>query len=73
MPAVLNAANEQAVSLFLAEKITFADIPRLIELACTRYESMNCANPDLDQILAADRWAREMVRTAYTPPPVLFI
>jgi len=73
MPAVLNAANEQAVSLFLAEKITFADIPRLIELACTRYESMNCANPDLDQILAADRWAREIVRTAYTPPPVLFI
>lgn len=73
MPAVLNAANEQAVSLFLAEKITFADIPRLIELACTRYESMNCANPDLDHILAADRWAREIVRTAYTPPPVLFI
>jgi 1-deoxy-D-xylulose-5-phosphate reductoisomerase len=73
MPAVLNAANEQAVSLFLAEKITFADIPRLIEFACTRYESMNCANPDLDQILAADRWAREIVRTAYTPPPVLFI
>jgi 1-deoxy-D-xylulose-5-phosphate reductoisomerase len=73
MPAVLNAANEQAVSLFLAEKITFADIPRLIELACTRYESMNCVNPDLDHILAADRWAREIVRTAYTPPPVLFI
>jgi 1-deoxy-D-xylulose-5-phosphate reductoisomerase len=27
MPAVLNAANEQAVALFLEEKISFLDIP----------------------------------------------
>lgn len=72
MPAVLNAANEQAVSLFLAEKIRFADIPRLIELTCLAYESTNTSNPTLEQILAADRWAREMVLKSHTTPvPVL--
>ncbi|MEN9244067.1 MAG: 1-deoxy-D-xylulose-5-phosphate reductoisomerase [Gloeomargarita sp. DG02_5_bins_242] len=72
MPAVLNAANEQAVSLFLAEKIRFADIPRLIELTCVAYESANTSNPTLEQILAADRWAREMVLKSHaTPVPVL--
>lgn len=73
MPAVLNAANEQAVSLFLAEKITFADIPRLIESTCTHYDSMNCATPELEQILAADRWAREMVLASYAPSRVLVV
>jgi len=29
MPAVLNAANEKAVGLFLQEKIRFLDIPKL--------------------------------------------
>ncbi|MBD2020483.1 1-deoxy-D-xylulose-5-phosphate reductoisomerase, partial [Leptolyngbya sp. FACHB-36] len=37
MPAVLNAANEQAVALFLDERIRFLDIPRLIEQTCDRY------------------------------------
>ncbi len=73
MPAVLNAANEQAVSLFLAGKITFADIPRLIESTCADYDSMNCAAPELDQILAADRWAREMVLKSYAPSRVLVV
>lgn len=36
MPAVLNAANEQAVALFLEEKIQFLDIPRVIEKVCDR-------------------------------------
>ena len=31
MPAVLNGANEVAVSLFLNEKITFLEIPKIIE------------------------------------------
>jgi len=31
MPAVLNAANEKAVGLFLQEKIRFLDIPEIIE------------------------------------------
>ncbi|ALF55907.1 1-deoxy-D-xylulose 5-phosphate reductoisomerase [Nostoc piscinale CENA21] len=64
MPAVLNAANEQAVALFLAEKIRFLDIPRCIEWVCDRHQNDNCANPSLDDILAADQWARQEVLTA---------
>ncbi|MDF5716010.1 MAG: 1-deoxy-D-xylulose-5-phosphate reductoisomerase [Rhizonema sp. NSF051] len=64
MPAVLNAANEQAVALFLAEKIRFLDIPRCIELVCDRHQNDNRPDPSLDDILAADRWARQEVLTA---------
>jgi 1-deoxy-D-xylulose-5-phosphate reductoisomerase len=59
MPAVLNAANEQAVELFLNGKITFVQIPQLIEMACDRH---NCVTqPGLDDIIAADIWARQSV------------
>ena len=61
MPAVLNAANEQAVSLFLAEKIGFLDIPRLIETVCDRATSQNTSQPSLSDILESDRWARQAV------------
>jgi 1-deoxy-D-xylulose-5-phosphate reductoisomerase len=64
MPAVLNAANEQAVALFLEEKIHFLDIPRCIEKVCDRHEKDNRSNPNLDDILAADKWARQEVTRA---------
>lgn len=64
MPAVLNAANEQAVALFLDKKIGFLDIPRVIEKACDRHHSDNCLTPNLEDILAADSWARQEVLTA---------
>ncbi|MDZ8108480.1 MAG: 1-deoxy-D-xylulose-5-phosphate reductoisomerase [Nostoc sp. DedQUE12a] len=64
MPAVLNAANEQAVALFLEEKIRFLDIPRCIEWVCDRHQNDNRPNPSLDDILAADKWARQEVLTA---------
>lgn len=64
LPAVLNAANEQAVALFLEEKIRFLDIPRLIETACDRFSIHNRPTPSLDDILEADRWARATVLTA---------
>lgn len=64
MPAVLNAANEQAVAMFLEEKIQFLDIPRLIEKACDRYVNRNNSYPTLDDIIAADNWARQEVATA---------
>jgi len=57
MPAVLNAANEQAVALFLEEKIHFLDIPRCIETVCDRHSKDNRSNPNLEDILAADKWA----------------
>lgn len=61
MPAVLNAANEQAVALFLDEKIQFLDIPRLIEGVCDRHHPHNQSTPTLEDILAADQWARQEV------------
>jgi 1-deoxy-D-xylulose-5-phosphate reductoisomerase len=64
MPAVLNAANEQAVALFLEEKIRFLDIPRCIEWVCDRHQNNNRVNPSLDDILAADQWARQEVLIA---------
>lgn len=61
MPAVLNAANEQSVALFLEEKIKFLDIPRLIETVCDRFTTQNTADPSLEDILQTDKWAREAV------------
>ncbi|NMG11614.1 1-deoxy-D-xylulose-5-phosphate reductoisomerase [Brasilonema sp. UFV-L1] len=64
MPAVLNAANEQAVSLFLEKRIQFLDIARLIERACDRYQRHNVSTPTLDDIIAADQWARQEIIAA---------
>ncbi len=63
MPAVLNAANEQAVELFLDEKIQFLDIPRVIETVCDRHHSHNHSSPTLEEIITADQWARQEVLT----------
>lgn len=64
MPAVLNAANEQAVALFLEEKIEFLDIPKVIDKVCDKHQKDNCQSPALEDILAADKWARQEVLTA---------
>lgn len=61
MPAVLNGANEQAVALFLDEKIHFLDIPKVIEKVCDKHRADFTSTPSLDDILAADSWARKMV------------
>ncbi|MGB3138019.1 MAG: 1-deoxy-D-xylulose-5-phosphate reductoisomerase [Nodosilinea sp.] len=61
MTAVLNAANEQAVALFLDEKTHFLEIPKVIEEVCDRHRSHNVAQPKLADILAADQWARAEV------------
>jgi 1-deoxy-D-xylulose-5-phosphate reductoisomerase len=64
MPAVLNAANEQAVALFLDEKIGYLDIAHCIESVCDRHSVDHCVNPSLDDIVAADNWARQEVLAA---------
>jgi len=64
MPAVMNAANEQAVALFLEEQVHFLDIPRLIEEVCERHKLDLSANPSLSDVLAVDAWARQAVREA---------
>ena len=61
MPAVLNAANEQAVALFLQEKIGYLDIAHVIESICDRFVNQNNSQPNLDDILEADQWARKAV------------
>lgn len=61
MPAVLNAANEQAVALFLEEQIGFVDIPRVIERVCDRHRNDLNSTPSLQDILEADAWARQAV------------
>ncbi len=60
MPAVLNAANEIAVAAFLAERINFGHISRLIRAACEAHTSQPVHN--LETVLAADTWARAWVR-----------
>ena len=64
MPAVMNAANEQAVALFLEERMHFLDIPRLIERVCDRHRVDLMAHPDLEDVLAVDAWARQAVQEA---------
>ncbi len=64
MPAVMNAANEQAVALFLEEQVHFLDIPRLIERVCDRHRVDLMAAPSLADVLAVDAWARQAVREA---------
>jgi 1-deoxy-D-xylulose-5-phosphate reductoisomerase len=59
MPAVLNAANEQVVELFLQDRIRYVQIADLIKYVCDRH---NCiAKPELEDILEADKWARNAV------------
>ena len=57
--AVLNGANEAAVGLFLEDKIGFLDIARLVERALAAVPFVE--KPTLDDILAADRAARQAV------------
>ncbi|WP_320677167.1 1-deoxy-D-xylulose-5-phosphate reductoisomerase [Prochlorococcus sp. MIT 1300] len=62
MPAVLNAANEEAVAQFLDEKIHFLDIPMLIEKACERHKKDLNQEPNLEEVLSIDKWARKVVQ-----------
>jgi 1-deoxy-D-xylulose-5-phosphate reductoisomerase len=58
-PAVLNAANEEAVYAFLQKKINLTAIATIVEKILDRCE--NITNPTLEDILAADIQAREYV------------
>ena len=57
--AILNGANEEAVRLFLADKIGFHDIPRLVAEARAKVPVVQ--RPALEDILEADRAARQVV------------
>jgi 1-deoxy-D-xylulose-5-phosphate reductoisomerase len=56
-PAVLCAADEVAVQLFLDHRIGFTDIARIVQETLEQHPNID--EPSLDEILAADNWARE--------------
>ena len=57
LPAVLNAANEVAVDLFVNRRIGFPDITTTVARVMAVHRTVD--HPSLDQILAADTWARQ--------------
>ena len=57
LPAVLSAANEVSVNEFLRGGLKFISIYTVIERVIARHR--NIGNPDLEDILHADSWARQ--------------
>jgi 1-deoxy-D-xylulose-5-phosphate reductoisomerase len=56
LPAVMNAANEIAVEAFLTHKISFPEIPEIIQQTMSAHTVI--ASPSLENILNADQWSR---------------
>lgn len=59
LPAVMNAANEEAVALFLNRKIAYLDITRIIERVMERHTPIEAT---YENVLGADDWAREQTQ-----------
>jgi len=57
MPAVLNAANEVAVEKFLNGGIPFSGIWKTVGEVMKKHNTVS--NADYEEIIKADRWARE--------------
>jgi 1-deoxy-D-xylulose-5-phosphate reductoisomerase len=60
MPAVLNTANEEAVKLFLDDKIKFHQIPEIIERVISKHRPRD---GNLECYLQATAWAKDRVRS----------
>ena len=61
-PAVFNAANEEAVTAFHAGRIRFTDIVPTVERVLTAHDVPSKERLDVDDVLAADTWARGEAR-----------
>ncbi len=59
-PAIVNAANEIAVSAFLEERINFHQIPDIIEYALKNIKIIN--NADTDEIVNTDLETRKKIK-----------
>ena len=57
LPAVLNAANEIAVDAFVNRRISFTDITETVRRTMAHHQVVS--HPTLEEILAADAWARK--------------
>ncbi|MBT6346396.1 MAG: 1-deoxy-D-xylulose-5-phosphate reductoisomerase [Nitrospina sp.] len=64
LPAVLNAANEVAVQAFLDERIPYKDIAEIIRMVMQNHNPV--ALQELQDVLEADRWAREETEKTIT-------
>ena len=63
MPTVFNAANEEAVALFLNRKIKFLEIYDIIEECMDSHKLIS--NPSLDDILSIQNEINESIRARY--------
>ncbi|MEO9220357.1 MAG: 1-deoxy-D-xylulose-5-phosphate reductoisomerase [Mycobacteriaceae bacterium] len=62
LPAVFNAANEEAAAAFLAGRIAFPQIVQTIECCLTEATQYASAPTTVDDVLAAEGWARRRAR-----------
>ncbi len=59
MTAVMSAANEKAVEVFLREEIAYLDIVPLVSACCEAHKADLTAAPSIDDIVHFDAWARD--------------
>ena len=59
MTAVMSAANEKAVEVFLREEIEYLDIVPLVSACCEAHKADLTASPTIDDIVSFDQWARD--------------
>jgi 1-deoxy-D-xylulose-5-phosphate reductoisomerase len=62
-PGVLCASDEEAVKSYLEGDLKFTDIPKIIEKVLSRHKNITERELTIYDILEADRWAREEVRS----------
>jgi 1-deoxy-D-xylulose-5-phosphate reductoisomerase len=64
LPAVLNGANETAVSAFLAKRIGFLTIPDIVERTIEKH---TCSpGESIEEVIEADAWARKTANAILT-------
>ncbi len=63
LPTVFNAANEKAVALFLQKKISFLQIPELIEASMEHHRTIDA--PTVEQILEAEAETYEYIKQKF--------
>jgi 1-deoxy-D-xylulose-5-phosphate reductoisomerase len=68
VPALFNAANEEAVAAFLAGRLSFRGIVDLVARTLDAAPDLG-APTGVDDVLAAERWARDHARAAIAGAP----
>ena len=66
-PAVLAAADEVAIDQFVGGAISFTGMAKVVDATLSAHSPK--ADPNLDDVLAADAWAREFAMQRAAPVP----